>query len=593
MTYTAPIRSIMFALQEIAGIEEISALPGHADLTPDLVRSVLEEAGRFTAGVLAPLNRNADQQGSRLENGVVRTPDGFKEAYAQFVAGGWNGVPFDPEFGGQGLPWVLSAAIQEMVTSSCMSFSLCPLLTQGAVELLLSHGTGPQKQMYLTHLVSGRWTGTMNLTEPQAGSDVGALRTRAVRDGDRYRITGQKVFITFGEHDMAENIVHMVLARTPEAPPGIKGISLFIVPKYLVLPDGTLDGRNDLRCVSLEHKLGIRGSPTAVMVYGDNGGAVGELVGEENRGIEYMFTMMNIARLSVGIEGLAIAERAYQQARDYAKTRIQGRAADGNTTTPVPIIAHPDVKRTLMSMRAQIEAMRALVVFTAGSLDRAKQHPDARERERHQELVDLLTPVVKAWCTDTGCALTSSAIQIHGGLGFVESTGAAQHYRDARIAPIYEGTNGIQAVDLVGRKLARDGGAAARTFIATMRGTVDAMLHHEDRALQGIAARLADSINDLARSTERIVRQWGTDRPRALAGATPYLNLFGTVAGGWLLARLAVAAVRRRPGSDRFEEALPPLGLFYADNHLSQTAGMAHAVCDGGAALDAMRDDHF
>ena len=434
MTYTAPVADLQFVLEELAGISEIASLPGYGDVTPDLVRSVLDEAAKVASGVIAPLNRVGDRQGSRLDNGVVRTPDGFREAYAKFTAGGWNAVAFDPAHGGQGLPWALALAVQEMVTSACMSFSLCPLLTQGAVELLTAHGSAAQKQRYLSKLVSGEWTGTMNLTEPQAGSDVGALRTRAVRDGDHYRITGQKIFITYGEHDLAENIVHMVLARTPGAPLGVRGVSLFIVPKYRVRPDGTPGERNDLRCVSLEDKLGIHGSPTAVMAYGDNEGAVGELVGEENRGIEYMFTMMNNARLSVGVEGLAIGERAYQQARDYAKGRVQGRAGDGPDATPVPIIRHPDVRRMLMTMRAQIEAMRALVAFTAGSLDRAKRHPDAAERARHQAVVDLLTPVVKAWCTDTGCAIASTAIQVHGGLGFIEATGVAQHYRDARIA---------------------------------------------------------------------------------------------------------------------------------------------------------------
>src|SRR5262245_1551178 len=503
MTYAAPLRDMIFTLEEIAGIGEIATLPGCADATPDLVRSILDEAGKFAAGVLAPLNRIGDQQGSRLENGVVRTPDGFRDAYAKFVAAGWNGLPFDPAHGGQGLPWALASAIQEMVTSACMSFSLCPLLTQGAVELLTSHGSAAQKRTYLAKLVGGEWSGTMNLTEPQAGSDVGALRTRAVKDGAFYRIIGQKIFITYGEHDMAENIVHMVLARTPDAPPGVKGISLFIVPKFLVGPDGTLGDRNDLRCVSLEQKMGIHGSPTAVMAYGDDGGAIGELVGEENRGIEYMFTMMNSARLSVGIEGLAIAERAYQQARDYARARIQGRAVDGDSPAPVPIIRHPDVRRMLMTMRGQIEAMRALVAFVAGSVDRARRHPDAAERARHQTIVDLLTPVVKAWCTDTGCDVASTAIQVHGGLGFIESTGVAQHFRDARIAPIYEGTNGIQAVDLVSRKLARDGGAGMRQFISVMRTTVEAAKNGDAEPL--LAERLGEAIGQLSIATDSLV----------------------------------------------------------------------------------------
>jgi len=594
MSYNAPLRDMMFTLEEIAGIGEIATLPGYAEATPDLVQSILDEAGKFATGVLAPLNRTGDQQGSRLENGVVRTPDGFRDAYAQFVAAGWNSLQFDPEHGGQGLPWALAAAIQEMVTSACMSFSLCPLLTQGAVELLASHGSAAQKRTYLTKLVSGQWSGTMNLTEPQAGSDVGAVRTRALKDGELYRITGQKIFITYGEHDMAENIVHMVLARTPEAPPSVKGISLFIVPKFLVGPDGTLDGRNDLRCVALEHKLGIRGSPTAVMAYGDNGGAIGELVGEENRGIEYMFTMMNNARLSVGIEGLAIAERAYQQARDYARTRIQGRAVDSDALSSVPIIRHPDVRRMLMTMRAQIEAMRALVAFVAGSVDRAKRHPDATARARHQAMVDLLTPVVKAWCTDTGCAVASTAIQVHGGLGFIESTGVAQHFRDARISPIYEGTNGIQAIDLVSRKLARDGGAGMRDLISAMKTTFVATKSGDGRQL--IAARLGEAIEQLSIATEWLVREMKRDRINALAVASPYLALVGTVAGGWLLAKSALAANRRQADAAEHGDYLAAkegIARFYAANLLPQASGLSAMVTSGGDSTLALAEDQF
>jgi alkylation response protein AidB-like acyl-CoA dehydrogenase len=582
MTYAAPLRDMLFALEEIAGIGEIAGLPGYADAAPDLVRSVLEEAAKFAGGVLAPLNRRGDEQGCRLDNGVVRTPDGFRDAYGKFVAAGWNGVPFDPDYGGQGLPWALAAAIQEMMTSANMAFSLCPLLTQGAVELLQAHGSAAQKQTYLPNLIRGRWTGTMNLTEPQAGSDVGAVRTRAVRDGDRYRISGQKIFITYGEHDMAENIVHMVLARTPGAPEGIKGISLFIVPKFLPRAGGMLDGRNDLRCVGLERKLGIHGSPTAVMAYGDDGGAIGELVGEENRGIECMFTMMNNARLSVGIEGLAIAERAYQQARDYARARVQGRAADSNDPAPVPINRHPDVRRMLMTMRAQIEAMRALVACAAGALDRAKRHPSAAVRARQQALVDLLIPVAKAWCTDTGCSVASTAVQVHGGLGFIESTGAAQHFRDARIAPIYEGTNGIQANDLVGRKLMRDGGAAARAFIAEMRGIEDAL---DDDGFAEIRERLHEGIDCLDRATAWLLVTWPTDMARALVGATPFLTLFGTVAGGWLMAKTALAARRRfaSGGDDAYLAGKESIARFYATNILPQAVGLAAVVCRGGA----------
>jgi len=591
MTYAAPLCDMIFALEEIAGINEIAALPGYGEATPDVVQSILEEAGKFAAGILAPLNRIGDEQGSGLENGVVRTPEGFRDAYAKFVAGGWNSLQFDPAHGGQGLPWALAAMIQEMVTSACMSFSLCPLLTQGAVELLTSHGSVAQKQTYLRKLVSGEWSGTMNLTEPQAGSDVGALRTRAVREGERYRITGQKIFITYGEHDMAENIVHMVLARTPDAPPGVKGISLFIVPKFLVGAGGALGARNDLRCVAIEQKMGIHGSPTAVMAYGDSGGAIGELVGEENRGIEYMFTMMNSARLSVGIEGLAIAERAYQQARDYAKGRIQGRAAD--SASPVPIIRHPDVRRMLMTMRAQIEAMRAMVAFVAGAVDRSKRHPDAAERARHQAMVDLLTPVTKAWCTDTGCAVTSMAVQVHGGLGFIESTGAAQHFRDARIAPIYEGTNGIQAIDLVSRKVARDEGTGMRSLIDAMSRTVEAAKHGTDA--DRLTTPLSDAVAALSRATESLVATMTRDRAGTLAVATPYLALVGTVVGGWLLAKSALDARRRHAAADAggYFAAREGIARFYAANLLPHAGALSRVVMDGGPSTMALAEDQF
>ncbi|MEX2009928.1 MAG: acyl-CoA dehydrogenase, partial [Dongiaceae bacterium] len=536
--YAAPLRDMAFVLSELVGIEDIAALPGYGEATPETVGAVLEEAGRFAAEVLAPLNRGGDVQGSRLENGAVRTPDGFPDAYRQFVDSGWNGVAFDPAYGGQGLPWALATALQEMWNSANMAFALCPLLTQAAVDLLQTHGTEGQRRTYLGPLIAGAWTGTMNLTEPQAGSDLGAVKTRAVRDGARYRVTGQKIFITYGDHDLAENIVHMVLARTPDAPPGSKGLSLFIVPKFLPDRDGRPGARNDVRCVSLEHKLGIHASPTAVMSYGDGGGAVAELVGAENHGIEYMFTMMNSARLAVGAQGLAIAERAYQQARDYARTRVQGRTGDGG---PAPIIRHPDLRRMLLTMRARIDAMRALTYFAAGALDRAKRHPDLDERERNQALVDLLIPVVKAWCTDGGCAVASLGIQVHGGAGYIEESGAAQHFRDARIAPIYEGTNGIQAIDLVGRKLMRDGGAAARGFIAGLRQT-DADLGAapgDDAA--AIRRSLGAATAALAGATDWLIATWPGDGPKALAGATPYLDLLGTVAGGWLLAESALA----------------------------------------------------
>src|SRR5437763_2760630 len=455
--YLAPLADMRFTLREISGLADVATLPSCEQAAPDLVDQVLDQAAKVAGDVIAPLNAVGDRERSRLENGVVRTPTGFADAYRSYVEGGWNSLPFDPAHGGQGLPQVVSTAVLEIWSSANMSFSLCPLLNIGAVELLQAHGSPEQKRLYLEKMISGEWTGTMNLTEPQAGSDVGALRTRAVKKGDHYEITGQKIFITYGDHDMAANIVHMVLARLPDAPAGTRGISLFLVPKRLVNPDGSLGAHNDLRCVSLEHKLGIHGSPTCVMAYGDRGGAAGYLVGEPNRGIECMFTMMNNARLNVGLQGVAIAERAYQQARDFARQRVQGRPAGVKAEGPLPIIHHPDVRRMLLDMRASTEAARALTYYVAAGIDRARHHPDADERARQQRRVDLLIPVVKAWCTDLGAEVASTGVQVHGGMGYVEETGAAQHLRDARIAPIYEGTNGIQANDLVARKLARDG----------------------------------------------------------------------------------------------------------------------------------------
>ncbi len=582
--YAAPLADMRFALTEIAGLPEIASLPGLEQASADLVDAVLEEAAKLAGGVIAPLNRIGDKQASRLENGVVRTPAGFKEAYAKYVEGGWNALPFEAEHGGQGLPLALATAVLEMWNSANMGFALCPLLNVGAVEALTAHGTEEQKRLYLPRLVSGEWTGTMNLTEPQAGSDVGALRTRAVPEGDHYRITGQKIFITYGEHDMADNIVHLVLARLPDAPPGTKGISLFVVPKLLVNADGSLGQRNDVRCVSLEHKLGIHASPTCVLSYGDDGGATGYLVGEENRGMECMFTMMNSARLNVGLQGVAIAERAYQQARDFARQRVQGRPVTATDRAPLPILHHPDVRRMLLAMRAQTEAMRALAYYTAGQIDRARHDPDAARREATQRRVDLLIPVVKAWCTDLGCDIASTGVQIHGGMGFIEETGAAQHFRDARIAPIYEGTNGIQANDLVGRKLWRDRGAAAQELIEAMRQTVRALAAQGPEPLRSPLDR---GIDALATAVEWLVAH-ASDAPAALAGAVPFLKLTGTVVGGWLMAESALAAQRqlaRGQGDARFAEAKLRTARFYTEHILPLAPAMLPAVTGGASVM--------
>jgi len=586
--YAAPLADIRFQLSEIADLAEIATLPDCEQATPDLVDAILEEAAKLAGDVLAPLNRIGDEEGSTLENGVVRTPAGFKEAYRHYVEGGWNALPFAPEHGGQGLPLALATAVLEMWNAANMGFALCPLLNVGAVEALTAHGSPEQQRLYLPKLITGAWTGTMNLTEPQAGSDVGALRSRAVAEGDHYRITGQKIFITYGEHDMAENIVHLVLARLPDAPPGTKGISLFLVPKLLVNADGSLGQRNDVRCVSLEHKLGIHASPTAVLAYGDNGGAVGYLIGEENRGMECMFTMMNSARLNVGVQGVAIAERAYQQARDFARVRVQGRPVTAESAGTYPIIHHPDVRRMLLLMRAETEAMRALAYYTAGAIDRARHSGDADERAAQQRRVDLLIPVVKAWCTDLGVEIASLGVQVHGGMGFIEETGAAQHLRDARITPIYEGTNGIQANDLVGRKLLRDRGAAARALIGEMEADADALGDAPGDDLAAIRATLVAGIDVFGQATRWMVDTGEHDTPRALAGAVPYLKLAGATVGGWLMGKAALAAqhrLARREGDAGFNEAKLLSARCFAEHVVATAPALLPGVMGGGTVM--------
>jgi alkylation response protein AidB-like acyl-CoA dehydrogenase len=594
--YAAPVQDMRFALEEVAGLAELAGLPGWDHAEPDLVGSVLEEAGKLARDVIAPINRSGDIEGARLENGVVRMPKGFREAYAQFIAGGWNGLPFPEEIGGQNLPWAVSCAVQEIWQAANLSFGQYPLLTQGAIEALSRHGSAEQKKLYLSKMVAGQWNGTMNLTEPQAGTDLGALRTRAVRADGHYRIAGQKIFITNGDTDLTENTIHLVLARLPDAPAGVKGISLFVVPKIMVGADGRLGARNDLRVVSLEHKLGIRASPTCVMSYGDNGGAIGTLVGEEGRGLEYMFTMMNNARLSVGIQGIAMGERAYQQARAYARGRVQSRELGGSGAAPAAIIRHPDVRRMLMTMKAQTEANRALAYYAASALDRAKALPDAAARARAQATADLLIPVVKAWSTDLGFEIASTGIQIHGGMGFIEETGAAQHLRDARITMIYEGTNGIQANDLLGRKLMRDKGAAAADAIAQFRATADRLAAGPGDDLAAIRRHLIVGIDTLERATAWLIQAWGEDVRRASAGAVPYLRMMGIVAGGWVTAISALAAterLRRRDGDAAFLEGKLITARFYAEHILSQASAMMVPIMEGGGAVMALADDQF
>ncbi|MCC0003959.1 MAG: acyl-CoA dehydrogenase [Methylobacteriaceae bacterium] len=578
--YNAPIRDMLFAMKEIGGLPTISALPGNEEVGDDLVGAILEEAGKFAGNVLAPLNQTADRQGCRCVDGVVTTPDGIKEAYIAFRENGWNAMPADAEYGGQGLPALVSTPVLEMWKASNMAFSLCQMLTMGAVSAIAHHGNQEQKATYLPKMVEGAWTGTMNLTEPQAGSDLAAVRTRAVPEGDHYRVTGTKIFITWGENDVAENIIHLVLARLPDAPPGVKGISLFIVPKFLVNADGSLGARNDLVCSSIEHKLGIHGSPTAVMSFGDSGGAIGYLMGEPNRGLEYMFTMMNHARLNVGLEGVAISERAYQQARDYARERVQGRPIGAEAGTP--IIGHPDVRRMLLDMKARIDAMRALAYYTAGRMDIAHGHPDERARKEAQALVDLLTPIVKAWCTENSIQIASLGVQVHGGVGFVEETGAAQHYRDARITTIYEGTTAIQANDLVGRKIARDGGAAAAALIALMRASI-AEWKGEDEMLL-VAQRAEAAVGVLERAVQWILDRHGETPALTAAGAVPFLHLAGIVAGGWLIGKQAAIAARELKGGAADPEFLRSkiaLARHYALQVSPHADGYLVAMMDG------------
>src|SRR3954447_387117 len=531
MTYTAPLADMRFALREVAGLGAVAALPGYEHATDDTVDAVLEEAAKLAGNGLAPLNRDGDKVGAKLENGVVRTAPGFAGIYKEFVGGGWNSLPFDPEFGGQGMPWLLAATVQEMWQAANMGFGLVLLLNQGAIDAIHHHGSPQQKATSLPRMISGEWTGTMNLTEPQAGSDLAQLKSRAVKSGDHYLVTGQKIFITYGEHDLTENIVHLVLARTPDAPAGVRGISLFIVPKFLPEPDGKPGKRNDLLCVSLEHKLGIHASPTCVMSFGDDGGAVGTLIGEEGRGLSYMFTMMNNARLSVGIQGLAIAERAYQQAASFARSRVQSKDDGSPQPQPVSIVHHADVRRMLMSMRAQIEAMRALGYYTAAGIDGALRHPDRQAARKTQDRVDLLIPIVKAWFTDLGNEIASTGVQIHGGMGFIEETGAAQHLRDARILPIYEGTNGIQARDLVGRKIAKDGGETMLALIAEMRTTAEDMKAAPGDDLAAIRAGLLAAADALEDATAWVAQHVKADLVSALAGSVAFLRLAGTALG--------------------------------------------------------------
>jgi acyl-CoA dehydrogenase len=584
VTYRAPLADVVFTLRHAAHFDSLRQAGAFSDLGDDDIDAILSEAGRFAAEILAPLNRVGDTVGAQIKDGVVTTAPGWKEAYAGWCAGGWNGLALPEQWGGQGLPRTLGAICTEFWNSACMAYSLAPLLSMSAVYALVAHGSDDLKRRYLPKLVTGEWMATMQLTEPQAGSDVGALRTKAERAGDgTYRITGQKIFITYGEHDLTDNIIHIVLARLPDAPPGTRGISLFLVPKFLINADGSLGPRNDLRAHAIEHKLGIHGSPTCTMIFGDDGGATGYLIGEENRGMACMFTMMNNARLAVGVQGVALAERATQQAFAFAQERKQGHAIGAKEISP--IAAHPDVKRMLATMRSLTAAARAICYSTAVALDLAENAKDETVRKTAADRAAVLTPIAKAFASDIGTEVTSLGVQIHGGMGFIEETGAAQYYRDVRITQIYEGTNGIQAIDLVTRKLPLAGGAAVQSMITDMRGTVAKLKAANDPAFGAAPRQLDDAVESLNIATSWLMSRLEKEPDAVLAGATPYLRLFGTALGGCKLADMALAAMRSAAGDD----AAPHIAQtrFFAANMAALGGGIASAVMDGADSFDA------
>ena len=587
--YRAPLDDMQFVLHRLIPMSAITSLPGYEDVSTDLVNTILDEAAKFANQVLSPLNWSGDQAGCVYQDGAVQTPEGFKQAYQQYSEAGWMSLATNPDFGGQGLPLSLATPVNEMWHSANMAFMLCPMLTAGAIEAIEHHATPEQQAIYLPPLISGQWAGTMNLTEPSAGSDLSAVATKAIPDGDHFLITGTKIYITYGEHDFTENIIHLVLARLPDAPAGVKGISLFIVPKLLVNQDGSLGSRNDVRCLSIEHKLGIHASPTAVMAFGEKTGAIGCLVGEANRGLEYMFTMMNNARLAVGLEGVAIAERAYQHAAHYAKERVQGRIA--GRSEKLPIVHHADVQRMLMRMKTQTEAMRALAYLAAAQSDFAQKHPDKAMRESSQLRVDLLTPIVKAWCTEQAIEIASLGIQVHGGMGYIEETGAAQYLRDVRISSIYEGTTGIQAIDLLGRKIIRDEGAEARRLLAEMQACATDLSSSPKIPLQQIAADLQKAVQSVSKALDWVLHEHATNPQATLTGAYPLLQCFGFISGGWLMAKSASLseAVLQTDASNAFALQKIASATFYSQAILPQVHGLADTVCAGASLAQAMQ----
>ena len=596
MSYTAPVKDMLFNMQHLANIEQIAQIPGFEDAGLDTAAAVLEECAKFTEGVLAPLNFEGDKNPSSWKDGVVTATPGFKDAFRQLTEGGWQGLQHPADFGGQGLPKTIGAACTEMLNSANMSFALCPLLTDGAIEALLTAGSDELKAIYLEKLISGQWTGTMNLTEPQAGSDLALVRTKADPQPDgTYKIFGTKIYITWGEHDMAENIVHLVLARVAGAPEGVKGISLFVVPKFLVNKDGSLGARNDAHCVSIEHKMGIKASPTAVLQFGDHGGAVGYLVGQENRGLEYMFIMMNAARFGVGVQGIAIAERAYQKAVGYAKDRVQSRPVDGSMNASAAIIHHPDVRRMLMTMRAYTEGCRAMASTAAAAYDAAHHHPDAQVRKDNATFYEFMVPLVKGYSTEMSLEVTSLGVQVHGGMGFIEETGAAQYYRDAKILTIYEGTTAIQANDLVGRKTARDGGQSARAIAAQIEKTEGELLASGTPAAKAVARRLAAARQAFLDVVDFVCGSAKASPNAVFAGSVPYLMLAGNLVAGWQLARsLLVAEALLPKGQDAaFLRAKITTAQFYAEHILVKAPGLRDSIVEGADSVTDLALEAF
>ena len=596
MSFTAPVKDMLFCMEHLANLEQVAQIPGFEDAGLETAQAVLEESAKLCEGAVEPLNVIGDTNPSSFAGGKVTTTPGFKEAYQQFVEGGWQGLQHPADFGGQGLPKTIGAACVEMLNASNISFALCPLLTDGAIEALLTAGSDELKATYLEKLISGEWTGSMNLTEPQAGSDLALVRTKAEPQPDgTYKVFGTKIFITYGEHDMTENIVHLVLARVVGAPEGVKGISLFVVPKFLVNADGSLGARNDVHCVSIEHKMGIKASPTAVLQYGDNGGAIGYLVGEENRGLEYMFIMMNAARYGVGMQGIGVSERAYQRAVQYARDRVQSRPVDGSVAGSASIIHHPDVRRMLMTMRATTEACRAMASTAAAAYDAAHHHPDAEVRKANAEFYEFMVPLVKGYSTEMSLEVTSLGVQVHGGMGFIEETGAAQYYRDAKILTIYEGTTAIQANDLVGRKTARDGGKNAKDIAAQIAKTESELLASGTAAAQAMALRLKNAREAFLEVVDFVAGKAKASPNAVYAGSVPYLMLTGNLVAGWQMGRaLLVAQDKVAKGEDvDFMQAKVATAQFYAEHILTRTTSLRDSILAGGESACALPLEAF